>query len=295
MLIIPLIRAISYALSFVVLVCMASVAVAQEEPESPPEPFIPQSDFERPQPESGLDQQMRRCQETLGYVGCDELWHGKRGSPGAPPAIWGALAISRSSTNYGYSYDYPSEEAANAAALASCNSGLKGKGDCAVRTTFSRNCIALAISDEGAWGYSAPYGDLIADDKQALKYCENSGGKSCSTVLAYCSPNAGLHTWVGLAISNEAKPKAGISWGAPAQSGASKIALDSCIKDGGSNCKVRILLHNTCVAYAASPNGMWGAHYNGVRQVAESNAMRKCREANGTSCAVVLSHCSNDP
>jgi hypothetical protein len=214
---------------------------------------------------------------------------------GGAPGIWGALAISRSSNAYGYSYDYPSQEGANAAALEHCNSGLKGKRDCQVRSTFARNCIALATSDEGAWGYSATYGDLIADDRDALTHCQNSGGKSCTTVLAYCSPNGGFHTWVGLAISMEPHPKAGISWGAPAQSTASKVAFDSCIKDGGTKCKVRMLLHNQCLAFATSPNGMWGAYNNVNRQLAESNAIRKCQESNGTNCAVVLSKCSTDP
>jgi len=215
--------------------------------------------------------------------------------PGGPPAIWGALAISGTSTAYGYSYDFPSQEAANATALQQCNSSLKGKRDCQVRSTFSRNCIALATSDDGAWGYSAPYGDLVADDRDALTRCQNGGGKSCITVLAYCSPNAGFHTWVGLAISNEAHPKAGISWGAPAQSTVSKLALDSCIKEGGAKCKVRMLLYNQCVAFATSPNGMWGAYNNVSRKLAESNAIRKCQESNGTNCAVLLSRCSADP
>jgi hypothetical protein len=274
----------------------ASAAVAQEEPEPAPEPFIPQSQFEQPGPENSLDQQMRSCQETLGYNGCDELWHGKRGQGGAGvPAIWGALAVSTSTTNFGYSYDYPSSEAANAAALQSCNSIMKGKRDCKVRSTFSRNCIALATSDDGASGYSRTYGDLVADDREALSYCQNSGGKSCTTVLAYCSPNGGFHTWVGLAISMEPQPKAGISWGAVAQSTASRLALDYCIKEGGSKCKVRMLLYNQCVAFAKSPNGMWGAFNNMNRKVAETNSIRKCLESHGTNCAVALSACSNDP
>ena len=255
-----------------------SSALAQDYPAMEPPP-----DY--------VEQQNERQRSACIITGaCDQPMQS-----GGPPGIWGALAISRTSTAYGYSYDLPSQEAANAAALEHCNSTLKGRHDCQVRSTFSRNCIALAVSDDGAWGYSATYGDLVADDRDALGRCQNSGGKSCSTVLAYCSPNAGFHTWVGLAISNEARPKAGISWGSPAQSTASKVAFDSCIKDGGSNCKVRMLLHNQCIAFAASPNGMWGAYNNVSRQLAESNAIRKCQESKGTSCAVLLSKCSTDP
>jgi hypothetical protein len=255
-----------------------SSALAQDYPAmQPPPDYVGQQ----------AEQQRNACIIT---GACDQPMQ-----PGGAPGIWGALAISRSSTAYGYSYDFPSQEAANAAALEHCNSDLKGKHDCQVRSTFSRNCIALATSDDGVWGYSAPYGDLIADDRDALSRCQNEGGKSCATVLAYCSPNAGFHTWVGLAISNEAHPKAGISWGAPAQSTASKLAFDSCIKDGGSKCKVRMLLYNQCLAFATSPNGMWGAYNNVSRKLAESNAIRKCQESNGTNCAVLISKCSTDP
>jgi hypothetical protein len=100
---------------------------------------------------------------------------------------------------------------------------------------------------------------------------------------------------VGLAISTEANPKAGIAWGAPAQSTASKLALENCIKDGGTKCKVMMLLHNQCLAFARSPNGSWGAYNNISRQLAESIALRKCQQLHGTNCAVLLSKCATDP
>jgi hypothetical protein len=271
----------------------ASVARSQDE-EPAPEPYIPQSQFEQPQGESSLDQQLRTCNEALGYVGCDQLWHGGRGGGGAP-GIWGALAMSRSSLTYGYSYDYPSQQSAIASALKKCNAALKGKQDCQPLFNFSRNCLALATSDEGIYGYSKAYGDLVADDKEALGFCQKAGGKSCTTVLAFCSPNAGFHIWVGLAISNEPPhSKVGIAWGAPAQSGASKLAMESCIKDGGTKCQVRMLLYNQCVAFASSPNGMWSAAHNISRKVAESASLRGCSQNHGTSCTVLLSKCSQD-
>jgi hypothetical protein len=270
----------------------ASVARSQDE-EPAPEPYIPQSQFEQPQEESSLDHQIRICNETLGYVGCDQLWHGGRGAGGAP-GVWGALAISSSSLTYGYSYDFPSQESANAGALKKCNAALKGKRDCHVLNSFAHDCIALATSDDGVYGYSKAYGDLVADDKEALGRCQNAGGKSCSTVLAFCSPNAGFHIWVGLAISNEPPhSKVGIAWGAPAQSGASKLAMDSCIKDGGTQCKVRMLLYNQCVAFASSPSGMWSAAANVSRKLAETNSLRSC-QSKGARCSVTLSKCSQD-
>jgi hypothetical protein len=245
------------------------------------------------QEEGPAEQMQNSCQNALGYVGCDDLLHGKQGTSG-PASVWGALAISRSSAMYGYSYSYPSAQEADTAAVNSCNAGMKGKADCTVRSTFSNNCIGLATSDDGAYGFSGNSQDLVATDREALSQCQKFGGKSCTTVLNYCTPGGSFHTWVGLAISMEPDPKVGISWGAVAQTTASKLALDSCVKDGGSRCKVRMLLHSQCVAFAKSPNGMWGAYNNIARQVAETNAIRKCQEANGTNCAVVLSKCSSD-
>ena len=66
-------------------------------------------------------------------------------------------------------------------------------------------------------------------DKDALARCQAAGGKSCETVANYCSPNPGLHTWVGLAISMETKPKVGISWGAPAQTTANAATIPEAI------------------------------------------------------------------
>jgi Domain of unknown function (DUF4189) len=280
-------------LVFVWMALAASVARSQDE-EPAPEPYIPQSQFEQPQGESSLDQQLRTCNEALGYVGCDQLWHGGRGGGGAP-GIWGALAMSRSSLIYGYAYDFPSQESAKAGALKKCNAALKGKRDCQAIFNFSNNCLALATSEEGIYGYSKAYRDLVADDKEALGYCQKAGGKSCTTVLAFCSPNAGFHIWVGLAISNEPPhSKVGIAWGAPAQSGASKLAMDSCIKDGGTKCQVRMLLYNQCIAFASSPNGMWSAAANISRKVAENNSLRGCQSKGGMSCSVTLSKCSQD-
>jgi Domain of unknown function (DUF4189) len=115
-----------------------SSALAQDYPAMEPPP-----DY--------VEQQNERQRSACIITGaCDQPMQ-----QGGSPGIWGALAISRTSTVYGYSYDLPSQEVANAAALEHCNSALKGKRDCQVQSTFSRNCIALAISDDGAWGYSA--------------------------------------------------------------------------------------------------------------------------------------------
>jgi hypothetical protein len=288
-------RWLSLILSASMLLGASMVTAQEEEVEPAPDPYIPQSAFETGQEPDRVEQQEQVCNNALGYVKCGEMWHGKQGGPQGPPAVWGALAISQASTYYGYSYDYPSADQAGAAALKSCNSNFKGKSDCKVRSTFARTCIGLATSTDNVWGYSATYADLVATDKEALNVCQKAGGKACTTVLDYCSPNGGFHTWVGLAISMEPQPKAGISWGAPAQTTASKLAYDSCIKDGGTKCKVRVLLHNTCIAFAMSPNGMWGAFWNMARKVAETNAVRRCAQSKGTSCAVVLSKCSTDP
>src|SRR5580658_7991701 len=71
-----------------------------------------------PPPDYVGEQQERERNACIITGACDQPMQ-----QGGAPGIWGALAISRSSTVYGYSYDFPSQEAANTAALDRCNSG----------------------------------------------------------------------------------------------------------------------------------------------------------------------------
>jgi hypothetical protein len=86
----------------------------------------------------------------------------------------GALAVG-SCAAYGYAYDYPTSDAAQAAAIEKCGS------TCKKVVTTDKGCVALAVDGRqpcGPNGFaSAPR--LGAAQNTALKYCYKFGGKDC--------------------------------------------------------------------------------------------------------------------
>src|SRR5664279_6078828 len=91
-----------------------------------------------------------------------------------PVKAAGALAVGACAA-YGYAYDYPSSETAQAAAIEKC-------GDtCKKVVTTDKGCVALAVDGHkpcGPNGYAnAPR--LGVAQNTALKYCYKFGGKDC--------------------------------------------------------------------------------------------------------------------
>jgi len=86
----------------------------------------------------------------------------------------GALAVG-SCAAYGYAYDYPTSDAAQAAAIEKCGS------TCKKVVTTDKGCVALAVDGRqpcGPNGFAnAPR--LGAAQNTALKYCYKFGGKDC--------------------------------------------------------------------------------------------------------------------
>lgn len=92
----------------------------------------------------------------------------------APAHAAGALAIG-SCAAYGYAYDYPTAEAAQAAAMEKCS------GECKQVVTTKKGCVAFAIDGRkpcGPNGFAnAP--KLGEAQNTALKFCYKHGGKDC--------------------------------------------------------------------------------------------------------------------
>ena len=91
-----------------------------------------------------------------------------------PVKAAGALAVGACAA-YGYAYDYPSSETAQAAAIEKC-------GDtCKKVVTTDKGCVALAVDGHkpcGPNGFAnAPR--LGVAQNTALKYCYKFGGKDC--------------------------------------------------------------------------------------------------------------------
>ena len=91
-----------------------------------------------------------------------------------PSRAAGALAIGACAA-YGFAYDYPTSETAEAAALEKCT------GECKQVVTTKKGCVAFAIDGRKPCG---PHGFANASklgDAQntALKHCYKHGGKDC--------------------------------------------------------------------------------------------------------------------
>ena len=92
----------------------------------------------------------------------------------APSRAAGALAIGACAA-YGYAYDYPTAEEAQAAAIQKCT------GECKQVVTTKKGCVAYAIDGRKPCG---PHGFANAPklgeaQNTALKFCYKHGGKDC--------------------------------------------------------------------------------------------------------------------
>ena len=92
----------------------------------------------------------------------------------APSRAAGALAIGACAA-YGYAYDYPTAEEAQAAAIQKCT------GECKQVVTTKNGCVAYAIDGRKPCG---PHGFANAPklgeaQNTALKFCYKHGGKDC--------------------------------------------------------------------------------------------------------------------
>lgn len=96
---------------------------------------------------------------------------------------YGAIAHSRSSGAWGYSYDYPSRSVAENRAMAECRA--RGRG-CEVVVWFRNACGALAVASGGArgWGWAGSRGEA---ESIALDYCRQYGGGDCEVKCWACT------------------------------------------------------------------------------------------------------------
>jgi hypothetical protein len=95
--------------------------------------------------------------------------------------IYGAIAYSPASGEFGYSDNYGSEALADDRAVREC-----GHSDCVVATWFFNNCGALATSDNGSWsgGHGPDEASAIRD---AEDECTRQGGSACVVKVTHCS------------------------------------------------------------------------------------------------------------
>ncbi|MBI3678251.1 MAG: DUF4189 domain-containing protein [Proteobacteria bacterium] len=103
--------------------------------------------------------------------------------------LFGAIAISQNASNWGKSYDYSTQEAANDRALSECRGTLKGRTDDCKLTTDAPApwCVAVAVKYQadgtyGAWGSAA--GKTTGTARvNAMDECAKWAKDTCSEVV----------------------------------------------------------------------------------------------------------------
>lgn len=91
---------------------------------------------------------------------------------------WGAVAIGTNGA-YGWTHSQFSEQDAKNEAQRGC------KGQCNNFRTFYNTCGAIAVADNGAWGFGW-HGDKDIAQSEAMSYCMD-GGYNCQVRVWSCS------------------------------------------------------------------------------------------------------------
>lgn len=91
---------------------------------------------------------------------------------------WGAVGIGANGA-YGFSHSYSSESAAIRSAQNGC------KGQCSEIRTFYNTCGAIAVADNGAWGFGW-HNDQELSESIAMNYCMDNG-YNCQIRVWSCS------------------------------------------------------------------------------------------------------------
>jgi len=95
--------------------------------------------------------------------------------------VFGAIAYSKSTGKWGYSYDYSSREEAESAAVGNCD-----RNDCVVKSWFKNSCGALAKASNKALGYSWGAPDRERAERIALSKCRERGSR-CRIITWACT------------------------------------------------------------------------------------------------------------
>jgi hypothetical protein len=137
-----------------------------------------------------------QCQICGNDVVCGSIYENcinncMRGSsrPAPPPLpdVWGAIAVSPSSLDYGSSWNFKSEKDAAARAMQECQKSTGAK-DCKVAVTVADVCVALAMSKpDKIFAIGGPTGAANYASGNATLHCQRAGGKSCAIITSFCA------------------------------------------------------------------------------------------------------------
>jgi hypothetical protein len=116
----------------------------------------------------------------------------------APIALsYGALAVGvpgsvvEDGIAFGYSWDAPNRNVAEAQALESCrtleSASAYARSLCKIVSTYRRNCLSIALDEPGGggWGWAVQSSVLEAEGK-ALQICQSTVRKICDIAFSKC-------------------------------------------------------------------------------------------------------------
>lgn len=110
-----------------------------------------------------------------------------RPAPPPLPDVWGAIAVSASSLDYGTSWNFNNEKDAGSRALQECQKATGAK-DCKVVVTVADVCVALALSKpDKIFSVGGPTGAVNYASGNATLHCQRAGGKSCAIMTSFCA------------------------------------------------------------------------------------------------------------
>jgi Domain of unknown function (DUF4189) len=96
--------------------------------------------------------------------------------------IWGAIAFSPSTREWGEAYNWPTEQGAKKSALDACK-----QADCKIGAWYYRGCGAVYASADGAWAGKWHKSQKRAQELARVE-CIRQGGNSCTLIHSSCSP-----------------------------------------------------------------------------------------------------------
>ena len=107
---------------------------------------------------------------------------------GAPSGAdqFGAIAWSAGNGVDGYAFSFPTQKAAEVAALNACRARILLADDCRIAAWFYNACAALAASGEGPWG-AAYASTRYESERAAMLKCREGGGEDCVIRRGFCS------------------------------------------------------------------------------------------------------------
>lgn len=134
------------------------------------------------------DQQQQQFNQPPDQQQQQQSYYGSPGGYDGTNGPFAAMYLEPRSLKEWGDWNFPSPQAARAAAQAACRKGTGAP--CTKVLEFANTCAAFVVSKAShVWAARAASSEALAED-MALTACRNEGGKDCVTHQHYCSPNS---------------------------------------------------------------------------------------------------------